>query len=342
MSEILREPIREPGAWTSAELAADPSWIHRFSESDIVELDKAVDGVRDRGMGNFDRDDFPLPSLGSFFENIIREIEFGRGCVLIKGLDVTPYDSATLETLYWGIAAHLGNLMHQNAKGDLIGHVTDGGSDYGADNVRGYTTSAELRPHTDPTDVVALLCKHPAKSGGESCISSSLAVYNEILATHPEYLEFLTNGFHFDLRGEGVTTDTNETSFNRVPTFSYFDGLMSCRYNSRTMIDGMTKAGKPISGTELEAVRYVGELALSDKFRHDIKFERGDIQIVNNYTILHARTEFEDYPETKRKRDLLRLWLNLRDGRKLAPEFADRLNTGPRGGVCLTDDRRPH
>ena len=163
MSEILREPVREPSAWTPGELAADPSWIYRFSDADIAELDQATEGVRAKGAGNFDREDFPLPNLESLFENILQQIEFGRGCVLIKGLDVTAYDPATLETLYWGIAAHLGVLMHQNPMGDLIGHVTDGGRDYASNNVRGYTTKAELRPHSDPTDVVALLCKHPSK-----------------------------------------------------------------------------------------------------------------------------------------------------------------------------------
>jgi hypothetical protein len=108
------------------------------------------------------------------------------------------------------------------------------------------------------------------------------------------------------------------------------------------MIEGMDKAGKSLNEQELKAVQYVVELALSDKFRHDIIFERGDIQILNNHGILHARKGFEDFPEPERKRDLLRLWLNLREGRDLAPEFADRLNTGPRGGICLTDDRRPH
>ncbi len=342
MPEILKTLIREPGAWVSEELASDTSWIYQLSNSDLKELDQAVHGVQDLGVGNFNREDFPLPTLEPLFNDIIQQIEFGRGCALIKGLDVTRYEPETLETLYWGIAAHLGTLMHQNPNGDLIGHVTDSGRNYKLNNVRGYTTKAELRPHCDPTDVVALLCKHPSKSGGESCIASSLAIYNEILETHPEYLKILAQGFHFDLRGEGITTDPDETSFNRVPTFSYFDGRMSCRYNGRTMIDGMEKAGKPLNKYKLGVVQYIAELALSPKFRYDMTFEQGDIQILNNHGILHSRKGFEDFPEPERKRDLLRLWLNLRNGRKLAPEFADRLNTGPRGGICLKDDQRPY
>jgi alpha-ketoglutarate-dependent taurine dioxygenase len=38
-------------------------------------------------------------------------------------------------------------------------------------------------------------------------------------------------------------------------------------------------------------------------------FEPGDIQFLNNSTILHARTAYEDFEEPERKRHLLRLWL---------------------------------
>ena len=54
-------------------------------------------------------------------------------------------------------------------------------------------------------------------------------------------------------------------------------------------------------------------------------FESGDIQWLKNSVTLHARTEYEDFPEPARKRHLLRLWLTSRRA------FADSdafLNTG--------------
>ena len=66
-------------------------------------------------------------------------------------------------------------------------------------------------------------------------------------------------------------------------------------------------------------------------------FRQGDIQLLSNHSVLHSRAAFEDYPEPERKRDLLRLWLNVREGRPLVPEFAERLNTGPRGGVHVRE-----
>jgi alpha-ketoglutarate-dependent taurine dioxygenase len=42
----------------------------------------------------------------------------------------------------------------------------------------------------------------------------------------------------------------------------------------------------------------------------------GDMQFLNNHTILHSRTAYEDYPEPEpeRRRDLIRLWLDVPSG----------------------------
>ena len=330
-------PIEEPAAWRPEDLVRDSSWIHVLGDSDLEELAAALEQVRSRnlGAGEFEREDFPLPSLSLRLEKVVQELEHGRGCVLIKGLDVDRYTIADLKALYWGLGVHLGIPITQNAKGQLIGHVTDSGRDYYSKNVRGYTTNDAIRPHCDSSDVVALLCVHHAKQGGESIIASSITIFNEILKTRPQYLDTLAEGFHFDLRGEGATGDSDEVTRHKVPVFCYHAGRLSARYNRKTIEDGQRKAGLPLTAEALEAVAYVGELALRKDIRFDMRFERGDIQILNNHTILHARNDFEDFPEPERKRNLMRLWLNLRNGRELPARFADRLNTGPRGGVAV-------
>ena len=54
----------------------------------------------------------------------------------------------------------------------------------------------------------------------------------------------------------------------------------------------------------------------------------GDILMMNNYTVLHACTAFEDWETPERQRLLLRLWLNLCSSRPLAENFTGSLNTG--------------
>ncbi len=339
MPDLQNSDRKDVSNWTPNALSSDRSWIRQFKASDVAELDAAVDGVRQRGcvVYEFGRDDFVLPTLASKFRDTVHNIENGRGIVLWRGLDPAQYDEDTLKILSWGIGVHLGTPITQNAKGDLIGHVRDQGVNYMDKNVRGYTTRSRLAPHCDSADVVTLLCVHPAKSGGESVIASSAAIYNQIRERNPEYLEVLSGGFHFDLRGEGASGDVDEVTRNKVPVFSDYAGRLSCRYNRKTIEDGQIKAGAPLSGLALDAVRAVGEIALEDGIRFDMTFEPGDIQILNNHTILHSREDFEDWSDAARKRNLLRMWINLDAdiARPLAPEFADRMNTGPRGGVAV-------
>jgi len=48
----------------------------------------------------------------------------------------------------------------------------------------------------------------------------------------------------------------------------------------------------------------------------------GEVLFWHNWTCLHARTAFRDSPGAKRL--LLRLWLNVPDGRPVHPEIAER------------------
>ena len=108
---------------------------------------------------------------------------------------------------------------------------------------------------------------------------------------------------------------------------------MSCRYNGKTIQDVMRKAGNPLTEEEVAIVEYIRDIADTDTYRYNINFEIGDIQYLSNYSVLHARTSYEDWPEESRRRRLFRIWFNLHHGRKLDPVFADKNNTGPRGGI---------
>jgi hypothetical protein len=239
--------------------------------------------------------------------------------------------------LYWGIAVHLGELISQNAKGDLIGRVENVGVDINAVNARGYTTNAALHPHNDSSDIVGLLCVRQAKQGGQNMITSAMTIYNELLANYPEYLDVMYTGFHYDVRGEGVTGNDNEVTRHRVPVYSYFDGRLSCRYNKRAIETAARKRGQPLTMLEQGALDTVEQLTLEPSMRLDFPLQPGDLQLLNNHMVLHARSNFIDWPERERQRLLLRLWVNRREGegRLLAADFADRYNTGHRQGVAV-------
>ena len=334
-SRMLRAPYEAPSVWKGSDFDGDNSWIRHFSAEEIVEIKEAVAKIKSRGLKEFafDKADFELPALGKVIKEINEILENGRGFILLRGLPMDEMSEEDVRLFYWGLGVHSGVPICQNAVGEYMAEVTDRGYDRKDNNVRGYSTHQRQFPHCDNADMVGLLCFHPAQSGGESSISSSMAIHNEIMRTHPEYLKTLYRGAHFDLRGEGADGKRNAFTNHRVPIYSYHEGLLSCRYNGKTIIDGMRKAGKELNDIEEKAVLYVRELAVSDKFRLDMKFQRGDIQLLSNHSVLHARNEFVDFEEPDKRRRLLRLWVQLYNGRPLDVNFANRNNTGPRQGV---------
>lgn len=336
MAERELKPVTGPVAWKGTEFASDDSWIHRLDDAEIAEIETALAGLSPAELQSrrFSRDDFPLPAFGERLEQLLAQIQDGRGFALIRGLPLDRWNRQQIEAVYWGIGSYLGGPISQNGEGQLIAEVTNRGQSYDNNvNDRGYRSRDGLHPHVDTSDITALLCLQPAKAGGHSSIASSITVYNELLARHPEHMERLFAGYHHDLRGEGPTRQLDEVTHNRIPVFSEHDGLLSCCLNYKIMRSAHDKIGQPFDAKDEAAIQALIDIALDEAVRLDMWLERGDIQFVNNYVLLHWRTGFEDWPEPERRRCLLRLWLNTREPRALAPEFADRYNTGPRGGV---------
>jgi hypothetical protein len=76
----------------------------------------------------------------------------------------------------------------------------------------------------------------------------------------------------------------------------------------------------------------VNELANDKRYKLEMNFRPGDIQLVNNLFVLHSRTEYEDWPEIERKRHLLRLWLAVPDGWPMPKQLMMRHGIDPDTG----------
>lgn len=338
MIDILRYPVEDPAVWKAADHADPDKWIYRFTPAEIAELETAAGQViaEGRSLTGFGKDEFELPTLGPVLADLLDVLADGRGFVFLRGLDVSRYDRVTLQAIYWGVCAHFGYGITQNAAGEMMSAVTDYGDKYEGDdpyrhNIRFHRTTVEIHPHTDSCDFVALLCERPAKRGGESAVVSSLAMYNRILAEHPEYLAPLCEGFHLDLVGKGTTA--KELSHHRIPVFSWFGGKMSARFNKRQIELGAEKHAGGLDELSQAAIDYVRDISMHDEFRLAMEFQAGDIQVLNNRVTFHSRSRIEDFDEPEKKRLLWRVWLNALRPRPMAPEFANQLNTGARGGV---------
>ncbi|HSW17207.1 MAG TPA: TauD/TfdA family dioxygenase [Ramlibacter sp.] len=326
---ILREVATDASAWRGSDLKADTSWVHRLDAEEIAEIDRAFREVKARGLswGAFGKELFPLPRLARKLATVDDEVRHGRGFALIKGFPVQRYTVDELKTIYWGLGVHMGEVISHNVAGDFVAAVTDLGLNSRDPNRRNNTTNQLLDPHTDLADVVALLCVERAKEGGMSSLVSSVAVHNEIVRNHPEYLEALYEGFYHDYRGYGPTADPNEVTATPIPVFEYNNGRVNCAFAKKIIETGAKKRGVPLTPLQQAAVDYVHELGIREDMRIDMMLEPGDIQIINNYATLHARTDYVDHDDG-RKRYLLRMWINLPDNVQLSPDFAAFVRRG--------------
>jgi hypothetical protein len=344
MAKPHLQPVTDRSAWRGEDLAKHAEeWTYRLMPSDVREIDAALAAVRASGRPAtvIGPGDFPLDALGETFERIAVEVNDGRGFTLIKGLPIERYSAQDAEFLLAGVGSRFGRSITQNAYGDIIGHVRDIGGKVGQKDVRGYDTNSELRFHNDECDLIALLCLKQARSGGLSSVVSSAQVFNELLAKRPETLPQLFEGYVFSLMGEH-RAGVSPVSDHKIPIYSWHDGRLSCRYTINTVLQASQYTGRELSEEERKILFTPLEIAREPGMALSFALEPGDIQINNNLSTLHQRTEYVDYEEPEKKRHLLRLWLASNQPRKLAPEFEERFNGGWsfRKGIPVTRQRQ--
>lgn len=321
-TKVKKAPVTGPNVWTGAELAGSDDWIFRLTPTHLAEIDAALGPAHAEVPALYDvtARDFPLPTLAAELARLGDALERGRGFVLIRGIPVERYSDEEMATIFWGIGAHFGVGLAQSNKGDRLGHVVDL-SNPGSDvkQMRSYELGGGLSMHTDiNNDVVGLMMLRDAKSGGASRIASSMAIYNVILAEHPEFLEPLTRGYYFHVfRHQRV--GKSKLTPHRIPVFSHYDGALSCHFSPRPIERSVNRAGVKLSALEAGAVEFFVEVAGRPEIYLDMFMEPGDIQLINNHLILHGRTDYEDFPEPQRRRHMLRLWLRCANARKQAP-----------------------
>ena len=243
---------------------------------------------------------------------IREELRDGKGVVIVRGLPVDGTLDEFVEAVD-EVGRRLGHKLSQNAQGEQIGQVVDATHD--DPTPRMYRSNLELRPHSDITAMIALACWHKARSGGASIVVSGVTVHDEMRKRAAQLLEPLYRGYHYHRLGEQAPDEEPTTPY-RVPVFCIRNRQLSCRYQRAGIAAGHRDRGVPLTQEDIAALNLFDEIAKGPENRVAFYLERGDMMVINNYTVLHARTQFADYDEPERRRRLVRLWLD-------APGFRD-------------------
>lgn len=331
-------PLETHAEWRAADVADPESWIERLSRGELDELDAALrhaESISSNPM-QITRDDFPLPHLAKRLAAIENELINGRGFVLIRGLDRARYTQDEMELLYWGIGMHLGDPWPQNKHGHVLGDVTDQGKAADDATARGNELGGIGLPyHSDGSDLVGLMCLQTAKQGGISAVANAVAIHNELAREAPELAAEMYASLPFDYRGE---QKPGARPWYDLPVFTECGGRLFVRYirpyiEMSQRHEGAPPLAKPVRA----AMDRMDAMSNDPSFNVFMDLQPGDMQFVNNYHVLHARTAYEDDRASGKVRHLKRLWLETRVLEERPPHFQN--NTGDHWGAHKTVSR---
>lgn len=303
--------IESPADWRGADMKTrETEWFNQLTSAEIAEVKAAVETLiaQDIQLADVTMDSFALPTLGPRIAQWRSEIESGRGFVALRGLPVHEWGPDFSAYAYWGIGHHMGAPGAQNPQNELLGHVTNYGEEAQNAVVRRYRTSGNIDFHCDGADVVGLLCLEKAKSGGQSRIVSSVAIFNALMEEHPELVSRLFEPFQLDRRDEEQPGEKKYVDI--APCQLGADGVLRTFYHSEYFRSADRLPDVTIDDAAKRVLDFYDAKCLSPDFHLDMWLEPGDMQFISNHTTLHARTEYEDWPEPDRRRHLLRLWLS--------------------------------
>lgn len=328
------QPLK-PQAWTAQEARDDKSWVMRLTEEQIDGFRSALAHASqlDKPLLDMEQTDFPLnePALQALRDAIA--LTQGRwGMALVKGFPVDEWTEHEARLAYWGMGLHMGVARTQNRASQIMNDVRDEGGEYKVKGGRGYNTNAGLDFHQDSADVVGLLCRRTAKSGGESKVVSSIALRDVVAKRRPDLIPVLEQPFFHSYQG---TQDPTQPPYYRLPIFGNHPVHFAARTNRKNTIAAQRDFPEVprLTPQQLEALDLLDELLPSDELCFSMELERGDMQLLNNYVTLHSRTPFEDYEDPSEKRHLFRLWLAVPSSQPLPADWAEYYGNVRAGAV---------
>ena len=309
-------------AWKASSFENPADYVVELTSGDRGEILAAVEALERSGrlspVHALTKTDFRFDGLRKKLDRGYAEVRSGRGFVVLRGL---PFEGLSLEQFTacaWGVGLHFGRALSQNAQGELVTSVIDATAEDATPRM--YRSNLELRPHSDITAMISLACWQKSQSGGASIVVSGVTVHDAIRARAPQLLEPLYRGYHYHRLGEEGPGEEPATPY-RVPVFANRNGQLSCRYQRSGIAGGHRELGAPLDGGDIEALNLFDEIAAAPENRLAFFLERGDMIVINNYTVMHARTRFTNFPEPERQRRLVRLWFDAADFRDVPREF---------------------
>ena len=154
-------------------------------------------------------------------------------------------------------------------------------------------TSLPLAPHTDnpyrkPVPCIQLLhCIENEVDGGLSTLVDGLAVTEELKKEHPSFFQILTE---IKVRFQFVDDNVVLEDWAEMIQLDENKRLKQVRFSPR--LDFVPLMDKEKLELYYAARNKISEMYNSEKFRIEFKLKPGDLLMMDNYRLLHGRTEY--------------------------------------------------
>ena len=154
-------------------------------------------------------------------------------------------------------------------------------------------TSLPLAPHTDnpyrkPVPCIQLLhCIENEVGGGLSTLVDGLAVTEELKKKHPTFFQILTE---IKVRFQFVDDNVVLEDWAEMIQLDENKRLKQVRFSPR--LDFVPLMDKEKLELYYAARNKISEMYNSEKFRIEFKLKPGDLLMMDNYRLLHGRTEY--------------------------------------------------
>jgi len=315
-SDLPDVPAADGRGWLGSQLTAPQCAPVAVPAAVRAEL---LTRARQLSAGAVPPEDPALPATAGF-ARLLRERLAGRlGFVRLSGFPRDAADERLTRTAFTLFAAQLGYPVSQTLAGDRLARVEDVGARTANPTHRGHQSSDALAFHADRTDLIGLLCLRQAQEGGLSRLVSVPAVHDIIRAEHPQLLGELYRPLPQDRRGEQAP---GEPPWCTMPVFHRDGDRVVARYLRRFVNDSQRHPGAPrLTDRQVRALDLFDDVLQRPGVSHEMELRVGDVQLIDNFRILHARTAFVDPPHAP-GRLLLRVWLSWSDSPALPADFA--------------------
>ena len=228
------------------------------------------------------------------------------GFALLHGLVERAHqdDADRLEAL----GQRLGRVVPQSPRGELIEDVRDM-SDREAHDDRGYRLRGDLAPHSDPPTLLVLHCVRPAKSGGASHLVSVASICEALAGDDPVALAARHEPFpRWQVEGQyGMAAGPEDVS---RPVLASRNGVPSCVLYRPFIERAAAALGTPLSPAQMRALDGFDRHSQARTLALEFTLAAAETLVLHNRAVLHARTDYEDWPEFERRRHLKRLWID--------------------------------